>query len=184
MADSSVLRPQGPPARRRRYVYFLAALALLLAAALLSHIASPRLLRQQIGATADVTEVSTGLVLPARVDTGAEICSIHYDAVEIDGGSEDSKANIGRPIRFLIRDPQGREYWIGAKIVDHTHIRTPDSAEERLLVYLTLRAEGVEKTVLTSLNNRAKMEHPVLLGRNFLRHDFLVNVDRDSDDLE
>jgi hypothetical protein len=34
----------------------------------------------------------------------------------------------------------------------------------------------VEKKVLVTLNDREKMKYPLLLGRNFLRNDFLVNV--------
>jgi hypothetical protein len=34
----------------------------------------------------------------------------------------------------------------------------------------------VEKKVLVTLNDREQMKYPLLLGRNFLRDDFLVNV--------
>jgi hypothetical protein len=49
-------------------------------------------------------------------------------------------------------------------------------------VPLTLRWKGVEKTVSVTLNDRNGMEYPLLLGRNFLRGDFVVDVDIDHDD--
>jgi hypothetical protein len=35
--------------------------------------------------------------------------------------------------------------------------------------------------VLVTLNDREKMKYPMLLGRNFLADDFLVNVSLDGD---
>jgi hypothetical protein len=131
-----------------------------------------------IGATALVTEVSTGLPLPARVDTGATSCSIHCEEFEIKDADPDPKVNIGKPVRFLIqpRDGDGKGEWVQAKIIDHVTIRTSEREDERYKVRLKLRVEDVEKKVLVTLNDRDKMKYPLLLGRNFLQDDFLVNV--------
>jgi hypothetical protein len=133
---------------------------------------------RMIGATALVTEVSTGLPLPARVDTGATCCSIHCAQLEIKDAAKDPKTNIGKPVRFLIqpRGGKGKGEWIEAKIVDHVTVRTSESEDERYKVRLKLRVDDIEKKVLVTLNDREKMKYPVLLGRNFLRDDFLVNV--------
>ena len=40
----------------------------------------------------------------------------------------------------------------------------------------------MEKEVLVTLNNRQHMEYPLLIGRNFLHGDFLVDVELNSDD--
>ena len=61
-----------------------------------------------IGATTVVTEVSTGLPLSARVDTGATSCSIHCESFEIKDADPDPKVNIGKPVRFLIKQRQRR----------------------------------------------------------------------------
>ena len=131
-----------------------------------------------IGATALVTEVSTGLPLPARVDTGATCCSIHCEEYEIENADTDPKVNIGKPVRFLIqpRDDDGEGEWVEAKIIDYVTVRTSESEDERYKVRLKLRVDDVEKKVLVTLNDREKMKYPLLLGRNFLRDDFLVNV--------
>lgn len=133
---------------------------------------------RMIGATALVTEVSTGIPLSARVDTGATCCSIHCEKFEIKDADPDPKVNIGKPVRFFIqhRDGKGQGEWIEAKIVDHVKVRTSESEDERYKVRLKFRVDDVEKKVLVTLNDREKMKYPVLLGRNFLANDFLVNV--------
>jgi len=130
-----------------------------------------------IGATTVVTEVSTGLPLSARVDTGATSCSIHCESFEIKDADPDPKVNIGKPVRFLIKNKEGDTgEWVEAKIVDHVRVRTSESEDERYKVSLRLRWEDVEKKVHVTLNDRQSMKYPLLLGRNFLRDDFLVNV--------
>ena len=135
-----------------------------------------------IGATTMVTEVSTGLPLPARVDTGATSCSIHCEAFEIKDADPDPKVNIGKPVRFLIKHKGGEGEWVEAKIVDHVKVRTSEREDERYKVRLKLRCEDVEKKVLVTLNDREHMKYPLLLGRNFLRDDFLVNVSLGADE--
>jgi hypothetical protein len=39
----------------------------------------------------------------------------------------------------------------------------------------------VRKEVLVTLNDRTSMEYPLLVGRNFLQSDFLVDVDEDKE---
>jgi hypothetical protein len=133
-----------------------------------------------IGATTVVTEVSTGTSLPARVDTGATSCSIHCVAMEIKDAAEDPRENIGKPVRFLLKKSDGEDLWVESKIVDHVKIRTSEKEDERYKVRLRLRWEDVEKKVVATLNDRQNMKYPMLLGRNFLRDDFLVNVSLDK----
>jgi hypothetical protein len=140
--------------------------------------AKKELVIRMIGATALVTEMSTGLPFPARVDTGATCCSIHCEELEIKDADPDPKVNIGKRVRFLIepREGKGKGEWIEAKIMDHVKVRTSEREDERYKVQLKLKVDDVEKKVLVTLNDREKMKYPVLLGRNFLADDFLVNV--------
>jgi hypothetical protein len=131
---------------------------------------------RHIGPVTTITEVSTGVPFPARVDTGATTCSIHYEALEIEDAAESPKENVGKRIRILIESPDGEQEWIRTKIVDHVTVRTTTDDDERYEVRLKLRWQDVEKKVLVTLNDREKMKYPLLLGRNFLRGDFLVDV--------
>jgi hypothetical protein len=136
-----------------------------------------------IGATTMVTEVTTGLPLPARVDTGATSCSIHCESFKIKDAKPNPQENIGKPIRILIKNKDGKAQWVQAKVVDHVTVRTSEREDERYKVRLKLRWEDVEKKVLVTLNDREKMKYPLLLGRNFLQDDFLVNVAMNSEGL-
>ncbi len=135
----------------------------------------------RIGPTATVVEVSTGLPFAARVDTGATSCSIHCEQMEIDDASPDPRENVGKPIRFQVKNDDGRTEWIESRIASHVIVRTSERVDDRYKVPLELRWEDVEKKVLVTLNDRAGMNYPVLLGRNFLRGDFLVDVTLDGD---
>lgn len=55
-------------------------------------------------------------------------------------------------------------------------VQTSEDAEQRYMVWLTLRCREVEKRVLVTLNDRTDMTYPLLIGRNFLRDDFVVDV--------
>lgn len=135
---------------------------------------------RMIGPTTTVTEVSTGLPFAARVDTGARTCSIHCEAVEIEGADPDPGKNIGKPVRFLVKNKTGESKWVETKIVDRVTVRTAAKDEERYKVRLRLRWADVEKQVGVTLDDRQKMQYPLLIGRNFLRDDFLVNVGLDG----
>lgn len=136
---------------------------------------------RRIGPVTTITEVSSGLPFPARVDTGATTCSIHYEEIEIEDAADDPEDNVGKRIRVLIQNPDGEKQWVNTKIVDHVTVRTTTDDEERYKVPLKLRWQDVEKKVLVTLKDREKMKYPLLLGRNFLRGDFVVDVNLDAE---
>jgi hypothetical protein len=139
-----------------------------------------------IGSTATIKEASTGLPFAARIDTGAQTCSIHVEKWEIKNASKKPLQNIGKSIRFLLKNEEGDSEWVETLVAGRVRVRS--SAQNngdyhgRYKVRLTLQWEEVEKEVLVTLNDRADMDYPLLIGRNFLRHDFLVDVDVASDD--
>ena len=136
-----------------------------------------------IGATTLVTEVTTALPLPARVDSGAASCSIHCEELEIKDADESPKNNIGKPVRILVTDKNGKEEWIESTIVDYVKVRTSEKEDDRYKVSLRLRWEDVERNVLVTLNDRQGMRYPLLLGRNFLCDHFLVDVSLEANDI-
>lgn len=132
-----------------------------------------------IGPVETVTEVSSGLRLPARIDTGAACTSMHCEAMRIENAVAKRRDNIGKPIRFLITH-RGREVWIQSVVTGVVKVRTSERSESRYKVPLTLRCNGIEKHVDVTLNNRGAMKFPVLIGRNFLSGDFIVDVELNS----
>ena len=135
-----------------------------------------------IGATAVLMEKRSEFLFRARVDSGAKSCSLHVEEMRIEDESENMADNIGKVIRFKIQNGK-EDTWLTEKIASYVIIKTSDNRERRYKVPLTLCWNGdIEKTVLVTLNNRKKMKYPLLLGRNFLRGDFLIDVEIDSDD--
>jgi hypothetical protein len=133
-----------------------------------------------IGATAELTETESGLTFAARIDTGAKSCSLHVEKIEIKDEAKSRVRNVGKIARVLLRGADGETEWIETKIVEAVRVKSSSldigEFDRRYKVRLTLRWKDFEKTVLVTLNDRTDMEFPLLIGRNFLRGDFLVDV--------
>lgn len=145
---------------------------------------APKKEKRIIGATAVVTETESGLTFPARVDTGAETCSLHVEKIVIEDKTARRLRNIGKSIRILLKDKDGQTHWIETVVADAVRVKSSTlpggEYDHRYKVRLTLEWEGFQKEVLVTLNDRTDMEYPLLIGRNFLRGDFLVDATRDE----
>jgi|GEM_PF-635632 len=133
--------------------------------------------KRVIGATATVEEVKSDLLFKARVDTGATTSSLHVEDYVIEDEAKEMVDNVGKKIRFRIRNHDGKSEWLESKIAEVSVVKTSVDREERYKVRLTLRLHEVQKRVLVTLNDRSHMKYPMLLGRNFLRGAFIVDVD-------
>ncbi len=143
-----------------------------------------------IGATAVLIEKQSELKFRARVDSGAKSCSLHVEKFKIQDAStkenvtERMTENIGKVIHFEIKNGDDKTHILTGKIAGYVIIKTSDKKEgkRRYKVLLTFLWKSKEKEVLVTLNDRKHMAYPLLLGRNFLRGDFLVDVEMDSND--
>jgi hypothetical protein len=133
-----------------------------------------------IGATARLTELESGLTFPARIDTGAQSCSLHVEKFEIKDQDNRRTRNVGKIVRFQLKDADGKTAWVESKIVEAVRVKSSalkiGEYDHRYKVRLTLEWKDFKKEVLVTLNNRTDMEYPLLIGRNYLRDDFLVDV--------
>jgi hypothetical protein len=136
--------------------------------------ASPRVL----GQVAVVSEVESGLEFVARVDTGAAVCSLHAEEFSVDDGSDVAQENVGKSIRFRILNRRGESTWLERRIAEVKKIKTSDTVEWRYAVPMRLSCEGASKEVLVTLNDRSQMNYAMLVGRNLLKGEFLVDVGR------
>jgi len=132
--------------------------------------------KRVIGPVATIGERETDLRFLARVDTGAETCSLHTTEKTIVGGSEYMEENIGKTVRFRIENRRGETCWLERPIAEVREIRTSEGEETRYLVPMQLACDGVEREVLVSLNDRSRMTYAMLLGRNYLAGHFIVDV--------
>ena len=155
---------------------WLAALLLLAALGLAPAFASAAE-KRILGPTARVSVPETGLSFLGRVDTGAATTSIHATDIEFEEGAA-LEAPVGARVFFSIHDEEGQSRRLSAKVEKVQATRTSEGREERLCVYLWLELDGVRKKVLVNLNDRSAMRYALLLGRNWLEDDFLVDVAR------
>ena len=134
--------------------------------------------KQLIGATETIRIEPSGLEFRARVDTGAQTSSIHAQDIEIKRGGDAR----GKPIGFTLVNRQGRMARIEAHVAREITVRTSEGSERRYAVPLTLDLNGDAKTVLVTLNDRSLMRYRLLLGRNWLRGDYVVDVEINDED--
>lgn len=133
-----------------------------------------------IGPVAEVDAVGHDLDFIARVDTGATTCSLHVEEWKIADESPKMADNVGKKIRFLLTNRDGDSEWVERKIVQLSIVKTSEREEARYKVPMDLACRSVKKRVLVSLNDRSHMKYAMLLGRNFLDSDFLVDVSRND----
>lgn len=135
-----------------------------------------------LGATAEFMEMESGFVYTARVDTGATTCSIHATQVEVDGGKKSMLKNIGKEISFELESPDGKKKQrVTTTIADTVRVKTSndDKIERRYKVWLTLKQGDIKRRVHVTLNDRSHMEYPLLIGRNYLCGQFVVDVSQE-----
>ena len=132
--------------------------------------------KKVIGPTAVVKETETDFSFSARVDTGATTTSLHVEECKVENEAGEMVGNVGKTIRFRVKNQQGQSEWLQRKIAEISVIKTSEREERRYKVPVTLDCLNVKKKVLVSLNDRSHMAYPLLLGRNFLQDDFLVDV--------
>lgn len=133
---------------------------------------------QMIGAVAPITVATAGVTFEARVDTGAAVTSLHCppDWVEIADAEPDPRANVGKAIRLRVENRDGEQAWIDTRITDYVEVRSANGAEHRYRIRLPLSFGEICKETIINLKDRSAMTHRLLLGRDFLAGDFLVDV--------
>lgn len=134
--------------------------------------------RPVIGETAVIKEVTTGVEFTARVDTGAAVSSIHVDPEDVVIVDESPKPteNIDKTVRLKLDNGEGEKAWVETQIEDYVEVRNAEKAEHRYRVRLPLQCGDVLKLAVVNLNDRSGMTYKLLLGREFLRNEFLVDV--------
>jgi hypothetical protein len=134
-----------------------------------------------IGPTATLVEPQSKLEFQARVDTGAHTSSLLVEKVLIQDEADVMDDNIGKAIRFKIKNHEGASHWIESIIECCARVKTSDHIEQRYKVPMELQWRNLERVVLVTLNDRNNMNFPLLLGRNFLMSDFVVDVGLDTE---
>ncbi len=120
-----------------------------------------------IGGIEDVILLPWKVKLPARIDTGAAKSSLDARGVKV----QDDMVEFKLP-----------EKWGGLQLrlpfIGWRHIRTPDGLERRPIVEVEICFGSKRIRTLVNLTDRSMVKYPLILGRNFLKEGFMVDVKR------
>jgi hypothetical protein len=120
-----------------------------------------------IGTVEEVLLLPWRVKLPARVDTGAAKSSL--DAREL------------RVLEDRVEFKLPRKYGglrLRLPIIEWRHVRTPEGLERRPIVELEICLGSNRIRTLVNLADRSMVKYPLILGRNFLKENFVVDVKR------
>ncbi len=131
--------------------------------------------RMLLGGVENVHLEPPGDSFHARIDSGAAGTSI--DATNIVRFERDGDAWV----RFEINDPDGEPVSLERPVERQVRIRRAeiDEVERRIVVMLNLTLGSLKEQVEFSLTDRSEMEYPVLIGRNVLRNNAVVDVSQE-----
>jgi len=112
--------------------------------------------------------------IKAKLDTGAQTSSIHaYDVEEYDRDGADW-------VRFRVRPWQEStddQVVVECPVHDRRKVRSSSGhVEDRIVVLLRLILVGHDVTAEVTLSNRDEMGFRMLVGRQALRHGFVVDA--------
>jgi hypothetical protein len=131
-----------------------------------------------VGATEVVLVTDANLAFKARVDTGAKTSSIHAEKIELDSSGDPR----GKPISFYLVTKEGLSRKVETRVISVVSVRTAEHSERRYVVPLLITWNGQARIVSVTLNDRTSMDYRLLLGRNWLRGQYIVDVDKNSED--
>jgi len=140
--------------------------------------------KSTIGETAWINIAGIPFSYLARIDTGAKTTSIHATNIEVINESAAYSGNIGKTITFQTMNREGKSQTLTAIITRVSNIKSGQGTEQRYVISLPLSWKNVTKVIEVNLRNRSQMNHKLLIGRNFLSKDFLVDVDMRADQLK
>jgi hypothetical protein len=130
-----------------------------------------------IGPTAIMSVEETGLFYEARIDTGAGNTSLNAFDIEIEGGSaKNMQDNVGKTIWFSTQNAAGAQKRLSAKIVKTSKVSNSQGTETRYMVALVVGFDGKKRKVNVNLRDRSHMDYKLLIGRNWLKDQYIVDV--------
>ncbi|HAH06478.1 MAG TPA: hypothetical protein DCM05_08125 [Elusimicrobia bacterium] len=122
---------------------------------------------QRIASTEKVVLLPWKVELTARTDTGAAVSSL--DARDVHVSSQ--------TVRFRLA-PELGGLSLELPIAGWMEVRSAEARERRPVVELEFCLAGKVSKARFNLNDRSKVRHPALIGRNVLKQGFVVDVKR------
>jgi len=108
--------------------------------------------------------------LKAKLDTGADNSSIN--AEEVTEFLKDGKSWV----KFSIQNAWNKKHIIIKPVLKTSRIKMKNGGvQKRLVIELKVRLGSISKQVKMNLVDRSHFKYQLLIGRSFLRPDFLVD---------
>ncbi|OIP08398.1 MAG: hypothetical protein AUK49_11510 [Betaproteobacteria bacterium CG2_30_68_42] len=120
-----------------------------------------------IGAVEDVALPAAGVTLPARVDTGAAKSSLAARELSVKD----------RVAQFRLPEEYGTML-LRMRVVSWVNVHSNLGTERRPVVEMDLCVGSKRLHTRVNLDDRAGLKFPLLIGRNTLEGNFLVDVQR------
>ena len=113
------------------------------------------------------------IVIPAKLDTGANSCSL-------DASQATTFRRQGQEwIRFEVSTRQGRNITLERPVTRTATIKRHSyESQVRPVIKLGICLGGVYKETEVNLANRQRFKYPMLIGRKFLKGSFLIDTAR------
>lgn len=121
------------------------------------------------GWTERVKLVDADMTLEAKLDTGAETSSLHAP------DPEPFEKDDEEWVRFEVTDGDGNGHTFERPVKHTIRIRSASGVTERYVVELALCVGTVEQTREINLADREELSTPMLVGRNFMAGEILVD---------
>ena len=122
--------------------------------------------KEIIGQKATVKIKEGEINFTGRVDTGAKTTSINAENINKEGDF----------VEFILVNKQCQEFSMRKRIADERYVFNSEKREKRYFVYLILEYKGISKKTLVNLNDRSKSTYNILLARNWLKGNYIVDV--------
>ena len=84
--------------------------------------------------------------------------------------------DLGKSISFTTQNNLGQEQSYTGEIIKVSKIKNAQGVERRYAIRLKIKLGKKIKSIQINLRNRKNLEYKLLLGRNWLENDYLVDV--------
>lgn len=114
---------------------------------------------------------------PAKVDTGADVSSIHCTEIEIEhlkSGKKKLYFTLPRAISHTMRGKTYQTTKFSRRIIKNSF----GDKERRYVVTTNIGIAGKVIEARFTLADRTNMKYPILIGKELLRHHFVVDVSK------
>ena len=117
----------------------------------------------KLGGVENVVLLPWGVTIPARIDTGAAVSSLDARDLTVKG----------KTVEFYLA-PQYGGRKITLPIAGWRTVKSAEAQDHRPVVVIELCIGARRVRTHVNLNDRSKVKYPLLIGRNTLTHDFVV----------